>query len=138
MLTIEIVTPEKVVHKLHGTEVLLPTVEGQIGVRPGHIPLITVLKPGEVVVKHTSHPESSYAVAGGFVEVLGNVVRILADSADRSEDLSEEKITAAIARATKMKEEATEQGEFDAALSLLEASLARMRVLSRRKKSRHQ
>ncbi len=136
MLTIEIVTPEKIVHHLHGTEVILPTIDGQIGVRPGHIPLITVLKPGEIEVKHSSHAPSYYAVAGGFVEVLGNVVRILADSADRAEDLSEEKINAAIARAERMKEEATEQGQFDAAFSLLEASIARMKVFKRRKKPR--
>jgi F-type H+-transporting ATPase subunit epsilon len=136
MLTIEIVTPERIVHKLHGTEVLLPTVEGQIGVRPGHIPLITILKAGEIVVKHSSHADASYAVAGGFVEILGNVVRVLADQADRAEELSEEKIQAAISRATKMKEDATEQAQFDAALSLLEASIARMKVLQRRKNRR--
>ncbi|CAN5184275.1 F0F1 ATP synthase subunit epsilon [soil metagenome] len=136
MLTIEIVTPEKVVHKLNGSEVILPTIDGQIGVRPGHIPLITVLKAGEIEVKQPDSPSSFYAVAGGFVEIIGNVVHILADGADRAEDLSEAKINDAIARATKMKEEATEKADFDRAASLLEASIVRMKILNRRRKNR--
>jgi F-type H+-transporting ATPase subunit epsilon len=136
MLTIEIVTPEKIVHHLKGIEVILPTVDGQIGVRSGHIPLITVLKAGEIEVKQSGSPSSFFAVAGGFVEILGNVVHILADSADRAEDLSEAKINDAIQRATKMKEDATEKADFDRAASLLEASLVRMKILNRRRKNR--
>ncbi len=133
MITIEIVTPERLVHTLHGTEVVLPTLEGQIGVRKGHIPLIAPLKAGQIVVKQENGTEELYAVAGGFAEVLGNTVRILADSAERAEELDEKKVEEAIARAVKQKSEASADHEMVDAAAQLEANLARLKVIQRKK-----
>lgn len=133
MIKIQLVTPERVLQELSGQEVLLPTVDGQIGVRTGHQPLIAVLKAGEVVVKQENGTEELYAVDGGFVEVIQDQVRILADGADHADDLSEHQINEAIQRAQTAKSEAKEAHEFDDATALLEANLARLRVIKRKK-----
>lgn len=135
MIEIEIVTPERVVHTLSGVEVLLPTVSGQIGVRKGHVPLIAPLIAGEIVVKQTDG-EELYAVAGGFVQIVANKVHIMADSAERADELSEHLVHEAIARAKQLKAEATEQVAFDDAAAMLAASIARLKVLERRKRKR--
>lgn len=133
MLSVEVVTPERVVHKAQGDLVLLPTVEGQIGVRKGHIPLIVPLKAGEVIVKQDNGEEELYAVAGGFAEILDDQIHILADNAARAEELSEEQVQAAIERARKLKEEATADHEFSDAAAQLEANLARLKIIQRKK-----
>lgn len=133
MITIEIVTPERIVHTLKGVEVVLPTTEGQIGIRKGHIPLITPLKSGQIVVKQENGDEELYAVGGGFAEVLGNTVRILADSAERAEELDEKKIEEAIARAHSLKSEAGNDHEIADAAAQLEANIARLKVIQRKK-----
>lgn len=133
MLKIEIVTPERLVRTAEGDEVLLPTVEGQIGIRTGHIPLIVPLQAGEIIVKQDSGNREFFAVAGGFVEVIDNTVRILADSAEHSDELDELIVMEAVERARKLKEEATESVQFADASAQLEANLARLKVVGRKK-----
>ncbi len=135
MLKVEIVTPERIVHTTSGEEVLLPTIEGTLGIRKGHMPLITLLSAGEIVVKRDGR-EDLYAVQGGFVEILGNVVRVLADSAEREDELDEQRIRQAIERAQVARAGKGEQVEGDAAIAALEANLARLKVFQRRKKRR--
>jgi len=135
MLKVEIVTPERLVHTTSGEEVLLPGIDGQLGIRKGHMPLIVLLKAGEVVVKRDG-TEELYAVNGGFVEILGNVVRVLADSAEREDELDEFLIHQAVERAKQAKLEAAEKTEFDTAAAALEANLARLKVFQRRKNRR--
>lgn len=133
MIKVDIVSPERVVHQVSGVEVVLPTIDGEIGVRPGHIPLISVLTAGQVVVKQKDGSEDLYAVSGGFIEVINNHIRILADTAERAEELVELKIQEAIARAKQAKEEAGETHEFADAAAQLEANLARLKVVQRKK-----
>jgi len=139
MIKVEIVTPERLVHTAEGVEIILPTVDGQIGVRNNHLPIITLLKPGQVVVKQANGSEELLAVAGGFVEVRDNIVRVLADSAERAEELNEEQIRAAIARAEELKATAQDEHEFADANARITANLARLKVLQRkRSRSHHQ
>jgi F-type H+-transporting ATPase subunit epsilon len=133
MITVEIVTPERVVHKVTGVEALLPTVDGEIGVRKGHVPLISILKPGQIIVKQADGSEELYAVGGGFVEILGNTIHILADSAERAEELNEARIQEAITRAQQLKEEVGATHAAIDASAQLEANLARLKVVQRRK-----
>jgi len=131
MLTIEVLSPEKPVHHTEGVEVLLPTTVGQLGIRRGHRPLIAQLIPGTVVVKKDGAADEVLATFGGFVEVFGNTVYVMADSAELAADLDELKIQEAISRAENLKKDAKDAGELTSASALLGASLLRMKALHR-------
>jgi F-type H+-transporting ATPase subunit epsilon len=85
-LTLEIVTPEARVYSDTVDTVVIPTVEGEIGILPGHIPLLTQVEAGELRVLKNGKTEL-LAVGNGFAEIDGDKVSILAESA-----ISEEKI----------------------------------------------
>lgn len=137
MLTVEILSPEKPVHHTEGVEVLVPTTVGQLGIRRGHRPLIAQLIPGTVVVKKEKGADEVLATFGGFIEVFGDAVYIMADSAELAEDLDELKIQEAIHRAENLKKEASDAGQLRSASALLGASLLRMKALHRHQKTRH-
>lgn len=88
MLKFKIATPEKVVYEnAEVKQVTIPTMDGEITVLPNHIPLVSVLKAGELHIVD-SFGEHPIAVAGGFLEVRGNnEIVILADNAERVEEL---------------------------------------------------
>lgn len=137
MLTIEVISPEKALHRTEGTEVLLPTTAGQLGIRTGHRPLIAELKPGEVVVKKEGAKDEVLATFGGVVEVFEDTVYVLADTAELAEELDELKIQEAIHRAEVLKSEAKDSGELKAASTLLAANLLRMKAVKRQRGHRH-
>jgi len=87
-LRFELVTAERQVFADENVDmVIAPSVDGQVGILPHHAPLIAILQPGEVrVVK--GNDEESLVVAGGFLEVLEDTVTILADAAERSEEIN--------------------------------------------------
>jgi F-type H+-transporting ATPase subunit epsilon len=133
MLKVEIITPERIVHQTEGEGVIVPTIEGQIGVRSGHLPLIAILQTGEIIVKKPHGRNEFYAVAGGFVEVLPNMIRVMADSADRADELDEMAVHQAIERARKAKEEAEDDVKMADATALLELNIARQKAIQRKK-----
>jgi F-type H+-transporting ATPase subunit epsilon len=77
-MRVEIITPDKALFKGEATSVVVPGVDGSMGFLNNHAPLITVLKAGDVKVK-TSSGEESFTVKGGVVEVMNNVVLVLAE-----------------------------------------------------------
>ena len=98
---IEIVTPEKLVVKDHATEMQIPGKNGYLGILPGHAPLITELAVGQI--SYRSGSETHYlCVAWGFAEVLPDKVTILAETAERGEDVD-------CSRAQKAKERAEQR-----------------------------
>ncbi|MDX2185691.1 MAG: ATP synthase F1 subunit epsilon [Opitutaceae bacterium] len=100
-LTLEIVTPEARVFSDTIETVVIPTVEGEIGILPGHIPLLTQVQAGELRITRQGKVEH-LAVGAGFAEVVGDRVSVLAESA-----ITEEKIdAAAVEQAMKRAEEA--------------------------------
>lgn len=126
----EIATPERVVYKEDVDGVTLPTKEGEITILPNHLPLVGVLIPGALTVRKGGQ-ESYMAVSGGFIEVQpGNRVVVLADTAERAEELDIEAITAAQERARKLVEEKRNATEVDFAEASagLARELARLRV----------
>lgn len=131
MITIEVLSPEKPVHRTNGVEVLIPTTVGQLGIRKGHRPLIAQLIPGTMVVKKEKGPDEVLATFGGFVEVFENAVIVMADSAELAEELDELKIQEAIHRAEDLKSDAKDTGELRAASALLAANLLRMKAVKR-------
>jgi F-type H+-transporting ATPase subunit epsilon len=85
-LTVEIVTPERRLAQLTADEVIAPGALGLFGVRPGHVPYLSVLQPGPLTVRDGA-TTSLYFVGGGFVEAGAEIVRVLADSAEPQKDI---------------------------------------------------
>jgi F-type H+-transporting ATPase subunit epsilon len=97
-LTLEIVTPEAKVYTDTIDSVVIPTVEGEIGILPGHIPLLTQVAEGELRVAKGA--ETQYlAVSGGFAQIEGDSVRVLAENAISEEKIDENAVEAAMKRA---------------------------------------
>jgi len=97
-MKLEIVTPDAVVYSEDVHMVTLPAIEGQIGVYPMHIPLLTQIVPGEIIVQKDGH-ESYLAVGEGVVEVTANRVAIVTDMAIPSDHIDEAEVEEARQRA---------------------------------------
>ena len=127
-LHLKIVTAERQVLDEQADMVIAPGGAGELGILPRHIPLITTLKPGELRVRHGTEFEE-FAVAGGFMEVRnegdGSAVIVLADSAERAEEID-------IARAEEAKRRA-EQRLSDAGSNVdaVRAQVALLRAIAR-------
>ncbi|MGE5701725.1 MAG: F0F1 ATP synthase subunit epsilon [Clostridia bacterium] len=98
-LTIEVVTPEQVVFSGEATMVIARGVEGDVGIMPNHMPLVTPLKIAPVRIKTVGDKEIAIAVSGGFMEVRGVKVTILAETAELPEAIDVERAKAAKSRA---------------------------------------
>jgi F-type H+-transporting ATPase subunit epsilon len=97
-LTLEIVTPEARVYSDTIDTVVIPTTEGEIGILPGHIPLLTLVEHGELRVTKGG-VESHVAVGTGFAQIEGDTVSILAEHAITAEKIDEGAVEAALKRA---------------------------------------
>lgn len=104
-LTLEIVTPEAKVYSDTIDSVVIPTVEGEIGVLPGHIPLLTQVEDGELRVTKGATTEL-LVVSGGFAQIDGDRVRVLAENAINEAKIDENAVEAALKRAEEQLREA--------------------------------
>ena len=131
----KIATPERVVYEDEIDQVSLTTKLGEITVLPHHIPLVSSLMPGEILIKKNGQV-IPMAVSGGFVELANNEMVILADTAERAEEIDETKAEQARAKARQLLDKRQDQAEVDytALAAKLEKELARLRVA---KKYRH-
>jgi F-type H+-transporting ATPase subunit epsilon len=120
-LQLEIVTPEARVFTGTALQVVAPGSEGGLGILPDHMPLMTEILPGEVLVT-TEEGELSFAVGGGFLEVLPDRVSILTDMAVIEEEIDEKAAEEAVARAERELRETALSGEEHA---IVQASLLR-------------
>lgn len=131
-LRLEIVTPE---HRAYSDDVelvVLPAIEGEMGVYPQHIPLITALKPGELVVTK-SGKQIHLATGEGFVEITGEKVSVLVDMALQESEIDESAAEAAVKRAeARLKEEHLGDEESAMVQASLLKSLAQLNVKRRR------
>ncbi len=134
----EIVTPERTVLKEKVSQVTVPTKEGEITVLPNHIPLVAVLVPGVIEVKTPKGDVEVMAVSGGFIEVLKDKVVILADTAERAEEIDIDRAEEARKRAEKLKESETryDREQFARISALIEKELARTRAVKRYRRLR--
>jgi len=130
---LKIVSPERLVYEADVEQATLPTLAGQITVLAHHIPLISQLTAGEIIAKSNGR-EASIMVDGGFAEVQGQQVIILADAAERGEELNEAEVTEAVKRA---EEALASSGAADKNYAALKASLdremSRLRIARRYK-----
>ncbi len=131
-LTVELVTPERHVLAEEDVDVVVaPGIDGELAVLPNHAPLVTELSPGVVVLRRGGD-EDILAVSGGFLEVLGDTVTVLADTSERSDEIDLERAQAARDRALEsMSLTMTPTEVLEARIRLLRA-LARIRAASRR------
>lgn len=119
-INFEITTPEKVVYSEQIDEVVLPTVNGEIGILPNHIPLVALLKPGEIRLRK-DNKVIFMAVSGGFIEVRPDKVVVLADTAEHAEEIDEAKAEEARQKAQEiLKEKRTDAREFAALTAKIE------------------
>lgn len=95
IIKFEIVTPERTVLKEEIVQVSVPTKEGEITVLPGHIPLVASLNPGVIEIVKEDSTRDIMSVSGGFIEVSKDKVVILADTAERAEEIDETRVDAA-------------------------------------------
>ncbi len=137
MLHYSIITPERTVAEGEARQVSVSTKQGEMTIRSGHAELTTLLAPGEMRVTLPTGEESLLAVSTGVLRVAKNAITILADTADRSEDLVIEAIERAKAEADAALKNARASDDvtYAALASALEREVARYRVaLKRRKK----
>ncbi len=130
LLDFEITTPERTVFRAKIRQVSIPTLEGEITVLPGHVPLVAPVQAGELRAIDEGGEEISMAVSGGFVTVHPDGgVAVLADTAERAEELDLKAIEEAHARAEAlMKEKITDEERFADATAHLARELARLKV----------
>jgi F-type H+-transporting ATPase subunit epsilon len=121
-------------------EVILPTLDGEIGVLENHMPLFSVATNGSITVKRQSNDAGAsheiFACSGGAIDVAGNTLRVLVDEADRAEDINEAEVQKALGRAQKMKAEAKDEVSLEHAQTLVDRSEVRLQVAGL--KRRHQ
>ena len=134
-MRLDIITAEKLVYSDEVSSVVAPGAAGQLGILPNHAPLLTSLKPGELKVLKEGE-ESNIAVSGGFLEVLQNVVTILADTAERAEDIDFERAEAAMKRAQDKVDSSDSDMDLEKAIQALKRSQARVYVSKRKRASK--
>ena len=137
-IRLDIVTVERMVYSDSVDMVVAPGFEGQLGILPHHTPLMTTLLPGELRIKKGGE-EVLLAISGGFLEVRPDRVVVLADSAERADEIDVERAEAARKRARERLSQELEPGIDGARVeATLRRSLARLRVaeMSRRRRTK--
>jgi len=131
-LKFQVVTPTAVVYSQDVHMVTLPAVEGQIGIYPHHVPLLTRIVPGEVIITKNGQDEF-LAIGGGLVEITGESVAIVTDMAVAAKDIDEAKAEEARQRAQTRLNEKIENEEVATVNAMLARSLAQLKVKRRRR-----
>lgn len=130
-LTLEVVTPEKVVISEEVDEVVLPGIEGEFGVLPGHIPFLTALKVGAMYYKKGE--ESEYlALSWGYVEVASDRVMVLAETAEKATEIDTKRAEDSRQAAEKILTAGKEDVEYEKAQVRLEKSVIRIQIAGKK------
>ncbi|GED32774.1 MULTISPECIES: F0F1 ATP synthase subunit epsilon [Brevibacillus] len=127
-MTVEVVTPERVVYSGQAEMVIARGVVGDLGILPNHMPLVSPLKTAPVRIKTEGEKEVKMAVSGGFMEVRGDKVTILAETAELPGDIDVERAQAAKGRAEKRLSEKYPDLDFQRAERALQRAMARLDV----------
>ena len=130
---LEIATAERMIFADDVDEVVAWGVEGQLGIFPHHAPLMTMLQPGDLLIKR-GNEEEYIAISGGFLEVRPDKVVILADAGERAEEIDVARAEAARRRAEATLKERAPQVDHAAVEAALRRSLARLKVAERRRR----
>jgi len=114
--------------------VFAPAVMGEVGIAPGHTPLISQLNPGEVRVKHPGGEEEGFYVSGGILEVQPKIVTILSDTALRAEDLDEAAVLKAKEQAEREFHDRDAKMDYATAQAALAETVAQLQTIQRLRK----
>jgi F-type H+-transporting ATPase subunit epsilon len=125
---LDFVSQDHMVFSGEVNEILAPGIDGELGILPRHAPMITVLKPGEVLVKREGQEDLFFAVSGGWMEVLPSQVTILARTAERSDEIDVQRAEAARARAEELLAQGVTREERAGLEMQLRRSQIRLRV----------
>ena len=132
-MKLEIVTAERLVYSDVVDVLVAPGIDGELGILPHHAPLLTVLKPGEL--RLVKGGEDTYmAVSGGFMEVIGNKVTILADTAEREDEIDLQRAEEALKRAQEDVAATASEMDLERAMAGLRRSQAHLVVARRRRR----
>ncbi len=135
MLTIrfELVTGERLVYSDDVDMIIAPGTEGELGILPRHTPLLTGLQPGELRLKKGAE-EISIVITGGFMEVLPDKVTVLADAAERAEEIDIARAEAARQRALERLQQRAGDADLAKAQASLQRAVARLKVAKRKRR----
>lgn len=140
MLHFELVTLTGTKFAQEVYEVRLPTPDGEIGVFPEHMPLVTIATPGVILVRPKANTPDDlvevFATNGGVIEIGANNVRVLVDEADNAKDINEKEAQEAYERAKQLKAEAKDQLSLDEAQKLMDRSAVRLKVAELKRHSK--
>ena len=134
-LNVDIVTVEGRRFQGEADFVVAPGVEGELGILPQHIPLLTPLATGTVKVRNNNE-EQFFFVSGGFLEVRPDQVTVLADAAERAEDIDEARAEEARRRAQSLLEQRLSAADVAAASVALARAESRLRIAELRRRRR--
>jgi len=132
-LLLEIITPEKVVYKDEVQEVIVPTVNGEIGILPNHVNLLTQVSPGEMVVKK-GNVLHYLAITGGFLEVNNNKISVLSDYAVKAQDIEVARAMEAKKRAEKVMSEKSTDNELRIAQAEMIKAILELKIATKHRK----
>jgi F-type H+-transporting ATPase subunit epsilon len=134
-IRLEIITAERVVYSEDVDIVVAPGIQGQLGILPHHAPLMTMLQPGELMVRKDNQEESMF-VSGGFLEVRGDRVVVLADVAERADEIDIARAEAAKRRAEEGIAQYPAHVDHARAEAALRRSMIRLKVAEKSRKRR--
>lgn len=139
-LPLSIVTPERPTWEGDVDALVVPAEEGQLGILPGHAPLLAQLRPGTVVIRQTGEDPRLLSVSGGFVEVFDGRVSLFAEAAEMADEVDAERARQAAEKAKAALKHGSEEKFDSAAVAALERALARLRAheaIARRRSPRN-
>ncbi len=134
-IKLEIVTAERMVYSDDVSAVIAWGVEGQLGILPHHAPLMTMLQPGDLLIRKDKE-EELLAISGGFLEVRPDKVIILADACERADEIDIARAEAAKRRAEETMKAGPLTADAAAAEAALRRSLARLKTAVKRRQKR--
>ncbi len=131
-MLLEIITAERQVYSDEVDVLVAPGIDGQLGILPHHAPLMTMLQPGELTIRKGGQ-DTYLAVTGGFLEVLGNRVSILADACERSDEIDESRAQEAMLRAEEGIVNQQSEMDLQRAMASLRRAQVRLDTVRRRR-----
>ena len=136
-IKLDVVTAERVVYSDDVDVVVAPGVQGQLGILPHHAPLMTTLQPGELRARK-GREEFSLAITGGFLEVRPDRVIVLADAAERVDEIDISRAEEAKRRAQERLKHPTSEVDLARTEASLRRALTRLEVVQRRRRPKRQ
>jgi len=126
--TLSVVTPEHILLEEEVESIIVPGVQGYLGILAHHAPLITPIVPGRLTVRKSPSTEIIMAISGGFLEVSGNKATVLADAVEYADDIDIERAKRSLERVRARLKERPEGFDFDRAMASMRRAENRLKI----------